>query len=427
MEMEDKMRRFLPVFLLVAFISTSCNSGVQNSEVKKERVCTEDTLLASGNGIRITLGDYKYVEKLLKPDAKKFFSEHPEDLLNRMINRRLVIKYLEDSGLSKKYGLDKDILRFKKEYLSRYYVSLEAEKRAGNITDEEIAKRFKELFPNKNPSEMTEGDKKFIKNELRVKKYDEAVRDIYASVEKKITFTQKGDKVIASCCGIEVAERGGDVSKLKEKLKKELLTEYFFKKAVEKGYDKNPEFQRMLTEYYAGKAINVLRKELRKEITVTEEEIKRFYEQNKEKFKMPERAKAVVFYFRTKEQAERAKEELEKNKDWKQVARAFAQFTAKEKSYYNDPKDPVGTLIFMEGNKKAGKVLIADLGNNSYIVVKVLKFLPAKEIPFSEAKRYIALRLEREKLREKEKELLKELRRKYGIKLFKENLECLKG
>ncbi|TCK04632.1 peptidyl-prolyl cis-trans isomerase [Phorcysia thermohydrogeniphila] len=421
------MRRFLPALLLVAFISTSCESGVQKAETKKETVCTEDTLLASGKGIRITLGDYRYVEELLKPKAKDYFSKHPEDLLNRMINRRLVIKYVEDSGLAKKYGLDREIERFKKEYLSRYYVSLQAQEVAEKVTDEEIVKRFKELFPDKDPSKMTEGDRKFIRNELKVKKYDEAVRDIYASVEKKIAFTQKDGRVVASCCGIEVAAEGKDTSKLKEKLKKELLTEYFYRKAVEKGYDKNPEFQRMLTEYYAGKAIEVFRKELRKKITVTEEEIKRFYEQNREKFKMPERAKAVVFYFRSKERAEKAKEELEKGKDWKQVARAFAQFTAKEKSYYNDPKDPVGTLIFMGGDKKAGKVLIADLGSNRYIVVKVLKFIPPKEITLTEARNYITLRLEGEKLREKEKELLKSLREKYGVKLFRENFECLKG
>ncbi|RUM44171.1 MAG: hypothetical protein DSY35_02485 [Desulfurobacterium sp.] len=421
------MKRFLPMFLLTVLISASCGGNVQNSEVKKEKVCTEETLLASGKGIKVTVGDYRYVERLLKPDAKKFFSEHPEDLLKRMINRRLVIKYLEDSGLAKKYGLEDDILRFKKEYLARYYVSLEAKKRAGKVTDEEVVKRFKELFPEKDPSKMTEGDKQFIRNELKVKKYEEAVRSIYADVERKVTFTQDGDRLTATCCGIEVTGRGKDVSKLKERLKRELLTEYFYRKAVKKGYDKNSEFERMLTEYYAGKAIDVLRKELLKKITVTDEEVKKFYEQNKEKFRIPERARAVVFYFRNKERAERAKKELEKGRDWKEVARAFGQFTAKEKSYYNDPKDPVGTLIFMGGKKEVGKVIVADLGGNRYIVIKVLKFIPPTEITLAQARDYIALRLKKEKLREKEKELLKSLWEKYGVKLFRENLECLKG
>jgi len=421
------MRRFLPVFLLVALLSTSCEREVQKVETKSEKVSTEDTLLASGDGVRITLGDYRYVERLLEPKAKDYFSKHPEDLLDRMINRRLVIKYLEDSGLVKKYGLSEEIERFKKEYLSRYYVSLEAEKRVGKVTDEEIVKRFKELFLDKNPSEMTEGDKKFIRNELRVKKYDEAVRSVYADVGKKITFSQKDGMVTANCCGIEVSAQGKRTPELEEKLKKELLTEYFFRKAVEKGYDKNSEFQRMLTEYYAGKAIEVLRKELQKSITVSDEEIRRFYEQNREKFKMPEKAKAVVFYFRSKEKAEKAKEELEKSNDWKQVARAFGQLSAKEKSYYNDPKDPVGTLIFMGGERKVGKVIVADLGGNRYIVIKVLGFIPPKEVTLTEARNYIALRLEREKLREKEKELLRELKKKYRLKIFRENLECLKG
>jgi parvulin-like peptidyl-prolyl isomerase len=81
----------------------------------------------------------------------------------------------------------------------------------------------------------------------------------------------------------------------------------------------------------------------------------------------------------------------------------------------------------MGGERKVGKVIVADLGGNRYIVIKVLGFIPPKEITLAEARNYIALRLEREKLREKEKELLKELKKKYRLKIFRENLECLKG
>jgi hypothetical protein len=422
------MRKLLIISLLSSLL-ISCDKGTETriaSESQPENrkiIHSENALLVTGDGIRITAGDYEYVRKLLNPEAKKFFASHPEDLLERIINRRLVIKYLEDSGLAKEYGLDEKMEEFKKEYLSRYYVSTEAGKRAKTVTEGDIVKRFKELFPGKDPSKMTEGDRKFIRNELSVKFYDRAVEETYNEIRKKVQFKKDGKTLIASCCGIELKTPiGKDEKKTKEKLTRKFLTEYFYRKAVEKGYDKDPEFQRTFTEYFATKAINIFRKELKKRIKVSEEEIKEFYEKNKDKFMMPEKAQAVVLYFNSKDKAIEAKKELSSNR-WEKVARRFGRFNAKPRYYYNDPKDPIGTLIFMGGNKE--KVIVADLGKNRFVVVKILRIVPQKRITLTEAKNYIKLRLSREKLREKEKEFLKELKRKYHIKVQRENLSCI--
>lgn len=422
------MRKLLIISLLSSLL-ISCDTGSKTQTVskfqkeKKEVVCSENTTLVTGNSIRITVGDYKYVKGLLNPKAKKFFASHPEDLLERMINRRLVVKYVEDSGLAKKYGLNEKMKEFKKEYLARYYVSAEAEERAKTVTEEDIVKRFKELFPDKDPSKMTEADKKFIRNELKVKAYDRAVEEIYDEVRKKLQFKKDGKMLIASCCGIELKMPiKKDEKKAEEKLTEKFLTEYFYRKAVENGYDRNPEFQRTFTEYFATKAINIFRKELEKGINISDEEIKEFYEKNKDKFLMPEKAQAVVFYFNSKDKAMEAKKELA-SKDWKNVARRFGQFNSKPKYYYNDPKDPIGTLIFMSGNKE--NVIVADLGENRFVVIKILKVVPQKQITLTEAKNYINLRLSREKLREKEKEFLEELKKKYHVKVKRENLSCI--
>ena len=422
------MRKLLIISLLSSLL-ISCDTGSKTqtvSKFQKERkavVCSENTTLVTGKGIEITVGDYKYVKKLLNPEAKKFFASHPENLLERMINRRLVIRYVEDSGIAEKYGLNKKMEEFKKEYLSRYYVSNEAGKRAKTVKEEDIVKRFKELFPDKDPSKMTEADKKFIRNELRVKLYDRAVEEIYDEVRKKLQFKKNGKTLIASCCGIELKMPiNKDEKEAKEKLTKKFLTEYFYRKAVENGYDRNPEFQRTFTEYFATKAINIFRKELEKGIKVSDEEIKEFYEKNKDKFLMPEKAQAVVFYFNSKDKAMEAKKELA-SKDWKSVARRFGRSSAKPKYYYNDPKDPIGTLIFMSGNKE--NTIVADLGENRFVVIKILKIVPQKQITLAEAKNYIKLRLSRRKLREKEKEFLKELKEKYHVKVQRENLNCI--
>ena len=426
-----KLLTFLP--LTVFLISCSqVDKGerpkptVNTLKEEKVKVCRDSTVLAEGKGIKITLADYKYTLTLLSPKAKEFFESHPEDLLKRMVNRRLVFLYVKESGLASKYGLNKEMEEFKEDYLSRLYVSREAQKRVDKITEKEIVKRFKELFPNKDPYKMNSADKKFIENELRVKKYDEAVSSIYREVESKIKFKEEGRDLVASCCGIEVKGKVSKNGKFeREKLKEELVKKYFYRKALEKGYDKDPSFKRMFTEYFAGKAIELFRKELSRGIKVSSEEMRQFYHENKEKFKMPPRVRAVVLYFKDRRKAEEAKELLEKGKSWEEVARRFGQFNAKEKTYYKDFKDPIGVALFSLDNPKEKEPIIISISKSNYAVIYPVKYLPEKVISFKEAKNFIALRLKEEKLREVEKEKLKKLWRKYGVKLL--NLNCLRG
>ncbi len=427
------MKRRGWLLVVTLFLAFSCDrsshppSKTAESGKVENVVCSDGTLLAKGNGITITLADYRYVEKLLNPKAKKFFSNHPEDLLNRIVNRRLVIRFIEEKGLDEKYHVSKEMERFKKEYLARLYVSQEAGKMVGNITEEEIEKRFKELFPKKKLSEMTEGYRKFIANELKVKKYDQAVSSIYGKVEKKISFKKNGDYLVAKCCGIEVKEKiskGEKVEGLRGKLKRRLVTEYFYRKAVDLGLDRDPNFRRMVEEYYASKAIGIFRKVLRSEIIVKDEELKDYYSKNRERFAMPDRARAVVFYFTDEKRAKEAKTLLEKGKDWKVLARRFGEFSAKPKVYYNDPKDPIGTLIFLSGDRKNGKVLMADLGSNRFVVVKVLEYKEGGILPYSKVKDYVRQVLLNKKLREREEEVLEELKRKYKVEFLNRNFVC---
>ena len=171
------MKRLL--ILIFPLIILSC----QGKTAEKKHVhCSNSTVLAEGMGFKISLADYRYVQTLLNPRAKKFFLSHKEDLLDRMINRKVVLLYVRDSGLAKKYGLERDMEAFKKRYLSRLYVSKLASRKAGKVTDKEIEERFKELFPKRKVESMTDYDRAFIRNELTVKKYDEAVQEIYRSI-----------------------------------------------------------------------------------------------------------------------------------------------------------------------------------------------------------------------------------------------------
>ena len=65
------MKRLL--ILVFPLIILSC----QGKTVEKKHVhCSNSTVLAEGKGFKISLADYRYVQTLLNPRAKKFFLSH---------------------------------------------------------------------------------------------------------------------------------------------------------------------------------------------------------------------------------------------------------------------------------------------------------------------------------------------------------------
>ena len=413
------MKKFFAV--AVSFIALLLSCGKETERVESGKVCTPETVLAEGKGIKLTLADYEYASGLVNEKARKFYRNHPRSLLEKMVNRRLVIAYVKEKGLYPQ--IRGEIEEFEKEYLSRLYVSRKARETADPVTEEEIEKRFRELVKGKKNAELTPSEREFIRNELKVKHFDEAVDRIYKSVLDKVKISVKGKKVTASCCGLKVSVPvKSSVESAKEKAKEELLREYFYRKAVESGLNKDENFRRMLTEYTATKAIRLFRKELKKGINVTEEEAKKYYQKNRDKFKMPERAKVVAFYFSSEKKAKEAADLLKKE-TWSNVARRFGFFNVRPRVHYKDPKDVIGALVFGEG-LKPGDVTVADLGNGRFVVLKVLSVSKEGAIPFEKAKGYIKRLLADEKLREKEKEVLKGMWKEKDIKL--KNLECLR-
>jgi hypothetical protein len=139
---------------------------------------------------------------------------------------------------------------------------------------------------------------------------------------------------------------------------------------------------------------------------------------------MPERVKAVVFYFSDKKRAKEAEKMLKEGKDWREVARRFGQFNAKEKTYYKDTKDPIGVALFSIGNPKKREPVIISLSENRYALLYPVKYMEGGEISFEKAKKFVALKLKEKKLRQAEEEKLKELWKERGVKL--KNLECLR-
>lgn len=117
----------------------------------------------------------------------------------------------------------------------------------------------------------------------------------------------------------------------REKLIDELIRqEVLYLNAIEKDFDKDEEFvtefekikENFLKQYTVNKML--------RDVTVTEEEVKEFYENNKEMFKKPETAVASHILVEEEEKAKEIIKELEAGKSFEEAALEFSTCPSKD-------------------------------------------------------------------------------------------------
>jgi len=145
-------------------------------------------------------------------------------------------------------------------------------------------------------------------------------KEVLARVDNKYTITlgEFNDRIS------NLPERYQEVAKKnKEGFLDELIIDTLLQnEALSKKLDKDKDVQQMFEE--AKKKIIVSRlldDEVDKKITVTEEEIKSYYEGNQERFKTPEVLRASHILVKTKKEAEDVRAELVKGANFEELAR----------------------------------------------------------------------------------------------------------
>ncbi|AVX19285.1 peptidyl-prolyl cis-trans isomerase C [Carboxydocella sporoproducens DSM 16521] len=182
-------------------------------------------------------------------------------------------------------------------------------------------------------------------------------------------------------------------------------------------------------------ALDALYNKVTANIKVTDEEIKKYYEENKEQFKQPEqvRARHILIKFdtqqekvgRTEEQAKKMAQdlikELEKGADFAKLA--------KEKSEDPGSKDNGGEYTFSRGQMvqefedaafslKPGSFTKEPVKTQyGYHIIKVEERIPAKERTFEEVKGELALQLPMQKKQEAFAKYTAELKSKAKIEI----------
>jgi foldase protein PrsA len=219
---------------------------------------------------------------------------------------------------------------------------------------------------------------------------------------------------------VEQAAAKAGVKVTEEDLNKEIET-------IRKNFSTEAEFEQALTQY--GLTVETLKEDLKtkvklnkileKEITVTDEEMQQFFEQNQQSFGTPEQVQASHILVQTPEEAEAILKQLESGADFAQLA--------KEKSQDPGSKEQGGDLGFFPRGQMAPEFEEAafnlEVGKTSGIVqtqfgfhiIKVTDKKEAQLPTFDEKKEEIKNQLIQQKLGEKIPEYINKLKEEAKI------------
>lgn len=210
-----------------------------------------------------------------------------------------------------------------------------------------------------------------------------------------------------------------------EELNKDVVNELvyqalLYEDAMENGMDKEDEFiqvvektkESMLKTYALGKLLATAE--------VKDEDIKKFYEDNKDAFKQAESADASHILVEEEDKAREIYEKIKNGGDFEELAKEFSTCPSKEKG------GDLGTFTRGQMVKEfedavfeneVGTITEPVKTQFGYHIIKINKKNPARELSFDEVKDKIVEQVRRQKEQEIYNKKITELKDKYEVKM----------
>lgn len=193
-----------------------------------------------------------------------------------------------------------------------------------------------------------------------------------------------------------------------------------YEDAMEKGMDKEDEFlqvvektkESMLKTYALGKLLATAE--------VKDEDVKKFYEENKDAFKQPESANASHILVEEEDKAREIYEKIQKGEDFEELAKEFSTCPSKEKGG-NLGTFTKGQMVkeFEDAvfENEVGTITEPVKTQFGYHIIKINEKNDSKELAFDEVKDKIVEQVRRQKEQELYNEKITELKDKYEVKM----------
>lgn len=409
------MRALLPLLLSLLAVSGSYGK------------CSPETEIARVDGKGITLSYYRYVEETIPRWAlEKYYKgeKGKRELLNKIVERTLILVDAEKRGLFKREPLKSRVERFRIKNLAYSYLN---ERLKGiKVTKEELERAIEKL-PEK---ERTPRRIKSVKASLLANKYVSKREEVLSQVRREIRVLNpspaKPSDVVGEFKGQKITY--GEISPLiegkptKKKIEKALETYALYTLALKEGLNEREEFRNALRAFKERLAVNEFERELLSSVKLSDREIKEYYEKHKEKFKAPGTAKIRVFVFPDEKEAKKSLEALKRGEKVQKAVPEKVLRSARQWLVSSDDKEnPVSLLVF--SSKERFNLL--KMPDGRVLLIEVEEKRPPHPMPYGDAYGKVKEELLRKRVRELFERRMEEMRKRYGEKVYEERLSCL--
>lgn len=217
----------------------------------------------------------------------------------------------------------------------------------------------------------------------------------------------------------------------KEVLDELIIEELLYEAAKKRKLDKDPDMRQLIADARRKILISrVIEDETKNSAPVSEDDVREHYEQNKEKYMVPEMVRASHILTSTEEEAYQAKGELERGADFAAVANEYSKDLTKDRG---------GDLGYFKKGQMIPEFESAAFGLNTghvsdviktrfgYHIIKLVDRKPAEYRGFNEVADEIRVSIMRDRQRQSFDTFAATLRKQANIQINQDALEVLEG
>jgi peptidyl-prolyl cis-trans isomerase C len=221
-------------------------------------------------------------------------------------------------------------------------------------------------------------------------------------------------------------DRAGKEKFLEELVKRELL----YKEALKKGLDKDQEYVKKLEDFRKITLVGLLlQKEIEAKVKVSDQDVKDYYEKNKERFAPVIQIRASHILVKTEEEAKKIEERLKKGEDFATIAKKSSIDTVTAKNGgdlgYFSKGQMVPEFESAAMRLKKGEISEPVKTKFGYHIIKVTDKKLGQVMEFEKMKNIISQNLMAEKQKEVFDSYIDGLKKSYMVEINKEALSKL--
>jgi len=212
----------------------------------------------------------------------------------------------------------------------------------------------------------------------------------------------------------------------KELIKQWLITTLLVKKALSKGLDKDPVVVNAVKKAQEKEMVNLLvNRDIVGEVTVTDEDLKQYYEENKNKYVEQEEVNVQEILVKDKNLANKIVKWAKAEKDFGKLARKYTERPGFKKKkgvlgYFSRGRwGIIGEKAFeLKVGEIAGPIVMPWGSSQRYSIIKLLGKKPPKQKPFNAVEKQVRRDFISDVRKKREADWLSKKRKELGVKIY---------